>query len=271
MEKIGFIGYGAMGSMIVRGILRSGVLEESQMILATRTESKFTDLKESYPEVETAPNNIIVAEKSQKIFLLVNTGMVKEVLEEIIHHTSVETHIIYIAAGLSMENLEQVFPGKISKVIPSLTSEVNQGVSLVAHNQQVTNEDAEFVEKIFNAIGKVKMVNENEFGLGADLTSCAPAFISFIMMKFAETAQKRDIFTREEVEEMVTETLYGTAKLLHEKDMNFEDVITRVATKGGITEEGLKVLDRELTPLFDKLFQSTLKKYEKVETELNKK
>ena len=51
MEKIGFIGYGAMGSMIIRGILRSGVLEESQMIITTRTMSKLADLQKSYPDV----------------------------------------------------------------------------------------------------------------------------------------------------------------------------------------------------------------------------
>jgi pyrroline-5-carboxylate reductase len=269
MEKVGFIGYGAMGSMIIRGFLRSGVLDESQMIITTRTMSKLATLTESYPEVEIAPNNITLAERSQKLFILVNTGMVKGVLGEIIDHVSVKTHIIYISAGLTIQNLEKIFPGKISKVIPSLTSEVNEGMSLIAHNQQVTFEDAKFVENIFKTISKVKIVNENEFGLGADLTSCGPAFISFIMMKFAETALERDIFTTEEVEEMVTETLYGTARLLHEKDLKFEDVINQVATKGGITEEGLKVLDLELSPLFEKLFESTLKKYEKVEKELN--
>ena len=210
-----------------------------------------------------------MAEESQKLFIFVNTGMVQEVLGEIADIISFKTHIIYIAAGLTIENIENIFPGKISKVIPSLTSQVNQGISLVAHNQQVTVEDAEFVDKIFNSIGKVKHVNNNEFGLGTDLTSCAPAFISLIMMKFAQTALKRDVFTKEEVEDMVTETFYGTAKLLYEEDMNFEDVIVRVATKGGITEEGLKVLDAELGPTFDRLFNSTLKKYEKVENDLN--
>lgn len=168
-----------------------------------------------------------------------------------------------------MKNIEKVFPGKVSKVIPSLTSEVNEGISLVAHNLQVTPEDAEFVEKIFKSIGKVKIVNEEEFPLATNLTSSAPAFISFIMMKFTESALEHDIFTREEAEEMVTGTMYGTAKLLQEKDLTFEDVITRVATKGGITEEGLKVLDQGLTPLFDELFESTLGKYDQIEKQLD--
>jgi len=270
MGKIGFIGYGAMGKMIIHGILESGVLEESEMIITTRTLNKLVDLQESYPGVEIAQDNKSVAKKSSKLFLFVNTGNVKEVLEEIMDHLSVKTNIIYIAAGLTMENVEKVFPGKISKVIPTLTSEVHDGISLVAHNSQVTLEDAEFVEKIFKSIGEVKIVQEEEFTLGTNLTSSAPAFIAFIMMKFTESALKHDIFTREEAEEMVTETLYGTAKLLQKKDMAFEDVISQVATKGGITEEGLTVLDQGIAPLFDELFSTTLRKYDQLETRLNK-
>ncbi len=269
MEKIGCIGYGAMGSMIIRGILSSGVLAESDLIITTRTLHKLKDLEEAYPLVEIAPDNITVAQKSQKLFIFVNTGRVKELLEEIKDHLSHNTHIIYIAAGLTMENVEKIFPGKISKVIPSLTSEVGEGISLVAHNKQVEDVDAEFVEKTFKAIGKVKIVKEDQFGLGANLTSSAPAFISLIIMKFTESALKEGLFTRKEAEKMVIETLYGTAKLLQKTDMKFEDVITKVATRGGITEEGLDVLDRELPHVFDELFDITLKKYEKLENELN--
>jgi pyrroline-5-carboxylate reductase len=102
-----------------------------------------------------------------------------------------------------MKNVEKDFPQKDSKVIPSLSSEGDEGISLMAHNLQVTSEDAEFVEKIFKALGEVKIVNEEEFGLATDLTSCSPAFISFIMMKFVESARKQGTFTQEEAEEMV--------------------------------------------------------------------
>jgi pyrroline-5-carboxylate reductase len=270
MEKIGCIGYGAMGSMIIRGILSSGVLAESDLIITTRTLHKLKDLEESYPLVEIAPDNVTVARKSQKLFIFVNTGRVKELLEEIKDHLSHNAHIIYIAAGLTMENVEKIFPGRISKVIPSLTSEVGEGISLVAHNKQVEDVDAEFVEQTFKAIGEIKIVKEDQFGLGANLTSSAPAFISSIIMKFTESALKEGLFTQKEAEEMVIETLYGTAKLLQKTDMTFEDVITKVATRGGITEEGLDVLDRELPHVFDELFDITLKKYEKLENELHR-
>jgi pyrroline-5-carboxylate reductase len=196
MEKIGFIGYGAMGSMIIRRILYSGILDESNIVITTRTLSKLNQLQESHPLVEIAPDNATVARKSQKIFIFVNTGEVKGLIEEIKDYLTDKTHIIYISAGLTIENLEKVFPGKISKVIPTLTSEVKEGISLVAHNFRADEEDARFVEEIFKAMGEVKMVEKNQFNVGTNLTSSGPAFLSAILLKFTESALKEGYFTR---------------------------------------------------------------------------
>lgn len=48
-------------------------------------------------------------------------------------------------------------------------------------------------------------------------------------------------FSEEEATELVVQTLLGTAKLLCRKGTGIEEIIPKVATKGGITEEGLKV------------------------------
>jgi pyrroline-5-carboxylate reductase len=71
-------------------------------------------------------------------------------------------------------------------------------------------------------------------------------------------------WTEPEAEELAARTISNTAKLYGEKKMNFEQVIQRVATKGGITEEGVEVLREGLPPVFDKMFQAVQKKREKV-------
>jgi pyrroline-5-carboxylate reductase len=42
--------------------------------------------------------------------------------------------------------------------------------------------------------------------------------------------------------------------------MNFEEMVQRVATRGGITEEGVKVFRRRLPETFDEMFEATLNK-----------
>jgi pyrroline-5-carboxylate reductase len=68
---------------------------------------------------------------------------------------------------------------------------------------------------------------------------------------------------------MVLQTLYGTLRLMLEKKMGFEQVISRVATKGGITEEGVKVINNHMPSVFDELFDETLNKRNRVEEKIN--
>lgn len=260
MDKIGFIGYGSMGSMIIKGILDSNILEGERMVISTRSRNKLDDLEKNHPEIEIAPNNISLANKCQNIFIFVGTGEVKGVIEEIKHEISENTHIIYISAGLTIETFESKFKGKITKVIPSLTSEVGEGVSLVCHNAKVTFKDTEFVKTIFGSISSVKTIEEEDLEVASDLASCAPAFIAQIFREFASSGIRNSNLNKEEAEEMVIKTLYGTAKLIHEGNMNFDEVVTRVATKGGITHEGIKVLEKRTPLMFDELFQATYNK-----------
>jgi pyrroline-5-carboxylate reductase len=268
MEKVGFIGYGNMGSVILNGFLSSKAIKPDKVILSTRTKSKIDEIQNKYPEIEIAGNNRILASKSDLIFLLVGTSDVKDVLLEIKEFTSDNTHIVYISAALTMENVEGVFNGKVTKVIPSVTSEVFEGVSLVCHNLDVEYKEALYVNNLLSSIGDVKIVNEKDFDVGADITSCAPAFIARIFMEFSRRASLNSGFTRDEAEKMVIKTLYGTSKMLYENDIGFEELISNVATKGGITEEGIKGLDVMLPEIFKELFNITQNKHEIIKEEL---
>jgi len=59
---------------------------------------------------------------------------------------------------------------------------------------------------------------------------------------------------------MVLNTMIATGNLMLEKDMSYEEVVSRVATKSGITEEGTKVIYREFPETMEELFNNTLEK-----------
>ena len=59
---------------------------------------------------------------------------------------------------------------------------------------------------------------------------------------------------------MVLNTMSATGDLMLRKDMTFEKVVERVATKGGITEEGTKVVYEGFPGTADLLFAKTLEK-----------
>ncbi len=69
---------------------------------------------------------------------------------------------------------------------------------------------------------------------------------------------------------MVLITYLGTARLLQEKKRGLDELIARVATKGGITEEGLNILDEHLLFVFDELLEATLNKHQMVKSSMDR-
>jgi len=262
MFELGVIGYGSMGSMLLNGFLSRGVLTEDQIIVSTRTRSKLQAIKNRLPGITIADNNVAVAQQSKIVLLAVKPKDIKPVLDEIIGSLPREAHLIIISAGVTIDNVERVFKGKISKVIPSMTMEAGEGIALACHNDRVDEADAEKIEKWFGSIGTVKRIEESNFEVAGDLTSCAPGFLATVAQEFMKAGLRHGSLTKEEAEQMVIASLYGTAKLIAEKGMDFDEVISRVATPGGITEEGVKVLRAGLPATFDRVFDKTLDKQE---------
>lgn len=270
MDKIGFIGLGSMGGALLKSLLEYDAFVQQEVLVSTRTKEKIKDFRSSFPDVAIMDSNIELARESQTIFVGVKTGDVRDVLLEIKPHLQPDSHLITISGGLTIRNFAKIFNGKLTKIIPSLTCEIGQSVTLVFHNHKVTAQEASRIEQWLACLGLVKVIEEDHFEIGADLTSCAPAFFASILKHFVQAGLKHSRFTQQEVEEMVLMTFLGTAQLLREKKGGFDELISRVATKGGITEEGLKVLDENLPFVFDELLEETLNKHHRVKTEMDK-
>ena len=112
------------------------------------------------------------------------------------------------------------------------------------------------------AISTPVEIDESQFELLADLTSSAPAFFTAIMQEYASTAVLKGKISLELAEKLILQTMIGTTRILNPGGTNFDEIINRVATKGGITEEGIKILRERLPAVFSELLDTTLSKRE---------
>jgi pyrroline-5-carboxylate reductase len=273
-QKIGIIGYGNMGKMLLAKFARSKIIDESHLFIANRTFEKIKGLNEIYPRLNICYNNIDLAKNVDILFICVKPLEIKTVLTEIINHAKDDCHIISLNGSVLFKQLEQICSNtKISKVIPSVTAEVNQSVTLVCHNTVVEDEDKKYLRQLLECFGTVVEIPETEMGMGSELTSCMPGFIGAIFKVITDEAEKHTSINKSDIVKMVIETMYGTGKLLLEKEITFDDLINRVATKGGITEEGTKIIGEKLPETIDEMFKRTLEKRkmitEKVQNDFN--
>jgi len=266
-KKIGIIGYGSMGKMISSKFIELKIIPEPNMYISNRTFEKIMDLKTVYPLLNICKNNIDVAKNSDILFICVKPLEIKTVLLEIYNYIKDDCHIVSLNGSVLFKQLEQICVSrKISKVIPSVTAEINQSVTLVCHNANISNNDKKFLKILLECFGSIIEIPETEMGMGSELTSCMPGFIGAIFKVITNEAEKHTSISKKDVINLVIKTMYGTGKLLMEKDMTFEQLINRVATKGGITEEGTKIIEAEMPKIANELFEKTLEK-RKITTE----
>lgn len=267
--RAGVIGLGNMGSALAAGLLNGNALLPEQLMLANRSLDKAEAFHARYPGVQIAADNHALAKTCDIIFICVSSSQASTVLKDIspVHKS---THAVVVSGGLELANIEALFKGPSSRLMPSVTMEAGRGISLVCHGSNVAPEQMHALESMLSKTSKVKIVPEGQFGALADLTSCGPALISEMMHQFSLAGARHDGIDGSEAWEMVLETLVGTVLTL-EKGITVKGMEEKVATKGGITEQGLKVLAKELPVVLDHMMEATTAKRALVHGELSKK
>ena len=258
MAKTGFVGFGNMGSVLMKSLLASKGLLPQETWVYTRSPEKLKPLLDQYPQVKIAASAEDAARDSSHLFICTGTYDVKTVLEKAAPFASNGLHVITISAGLELAVLETVFPGKITRIMPTMLAEVNEGVTLIAHNEKVGAADSAALTALLGHVNEVVHVDESQFEIGSDLTSCAPAFIAEMITLYARAAEKHSHYSFQDADRMFKKTIAGTLKLLEQRKETSSDLVHRVATKGGSTEAGILVLRSALPEVFDTMLKKTI-------------
>jgi competence protein ComER len=260
--KAGFIGTGSMGSILIEAFIHSGAFHPDQIIASNRTLSKVQRLSETYPGLQAAESNIEVVNASDFIFLCIKPSEYKLVLDEIKPYTQSSQIIVSITSPILLKHLENQLTAKIAKVIPSITNYVLSGATLCIHGDRMLPEDKELLENLLAHISTPIRVSENYTRISSDLSSCGPAFLSYFIQKFIDAAVEETGIPIEEATQLVSEMALGTGKLLTTGGFTPASLQKRVSVPGGITAEGLRIMEGEINTMFNKVIHATHAKYE---------
>lgn len=246
-----------MGRMLLERFAEAGKAE--RLFVTNRTLEKIVEAPDEYTILAT---NAEVAECADILFVCVRFGDVKTVLEDIKGHTRKGALVVSLNGSIPFELMEKVADCKYAVVIPSLTAEINRSETLVSFQKTVDDEAKTTLKDLLSVIGNVIEIPESEIAICSELVSCMPGFVASIFDVVCEQARKYSTLEQDKIVRMVLETLSATSDLMLKNDMTFEEVVERVATKGGITEVGSRVIYDEFPPVADKMLAESLKKSE---------
>ncbi|WEK53095.1 MAG: late competence protein ComER [Candidatus Cohnella colombiensis] len=258
--KIGFIGTGNMGSLLIGAFIRAGIVQPTQVIASSRTLSKLRACEREHPGIQIASSNRQATVGAKYVFLCIKPLDYREVIEEIAPALSADQVVVSITSPVMLAQLEELLPCKVAKVIPSVVNSIGSGASLVMWGSRLTQLDRVELHQLLSAISRPIEIEESAVRAASDLSSCGPAFLAYVLEDFIVAAVLMGM-DRETATELAGEMMLGTARLLLERPCTPSELQAMVAVPGGITEAALQVLRKSTRGVFTQVLNTTHEKF----------
>jgi competence protein ComER len=258
--RLGFIGTGSMGSILIESFLTSKALLPNQMIASNRSPDKLMRLLEKYPGLKMAKTNSQTVQESDMIFLCVKPLEYKRVLDEIQSFLKDDQLLVSITSPVLISDLEKVVSCKVAKMIPSITNYVQAGASLLMFGTRCSAEDKDTLFHLVEKISHPILIDESITRVSSDIVSCGPAFFSYLLQQFISAAVNETQISENEAVFLTTEMIIGVAELISKGPFSLQTLQQRVCVPGGITWEGLKAL-QNAEQEFSELYRNTNEKF----------
>lgn len=267
MNKIGFIGGGKMANAIMKGIINSNWAKNSNIFVSDKNQDTLTSLKNNYGVCCFDENKEVV--KNAKIILLaVKPFVLCEVLNEIKDYITSEHVIFSIAAGISINTIENIL-GKVSvvRIMPNTPALVNEGMSAICKGNYARKEHVKIALDIFKNVGNVIESEEKYIDIITAISGSGPAFYYYIINEIAKAGENLGLDYNTCLK-LSAQTALGASKMILNSGITPEQLIINVTTPGGCTAVGNEILKEN--KISDVLFD-TINMTAKKANELGKK
>ena len=243
-EKIGVIGAGKIGSAILRGVIRAGLVHKDQVMASDVS----TALRESVAQelgIEVMPNNSQVCDFADIVILAVKPQIMDPVVKEIAKKLGKEKLLISVAAGVPLSRIEDNLAkgARVVRVMPNIPCVVGAGASCYAGGTHATAEDLEKVGLILNSFGIALPSEEKYLDAVTGLSGSGPAFVFLFIESLADGGVQVGL-SRDVALKLALQTVYGSAKMALESGKHLAQLKDEVTSPGGTTMAGLYALEK---------------------------
>ena len=241
-QKIAIIGAGNIAEALVSGLLQGQVAQPSQ-IFATDVANERLQHFETQYGVRIGSNNMEAVKEATIVILCVKPQVLDQVLDEL-EPPRRKPLIISVAAGVPIAKIQASMKWKASiiRVMPNTPSIVLEGATAIASGPGVSGKQLELCRAIFEAVGKVVIVEELHIDTVTGLSGGGPAYVYVFIEALADGGVKMGL-PRSVAQVLAAQTVLGGAKMVLNSGEHPGTLKDRVAAPGGTTIAGLHSLE----------------------------
>ncbi len=242
-RTLGFLGAGNMAGALIKGLLHAKVSAPDR-ILASDAKAERLELLHKTHGIRTTTDNHALVKESDVIVLAVKPQVVDKVLAQIGAEVRPGQLVISVAAGVPIAALEARFPAgvKVVRAMPNTPATALAGATAIAGGEHASLADLEVARALFEAVGRVVVLDESLLDAVTGLSGSGPAYVMLIIEALADGGVKVGLH-RDTALMLAAQTVYGSAKLLLETGEHPGRLKDMVTSPGGTAIAGLHTLE----------------------------
>ena len=242
-KKIGFIGAGNMGSAMIGGICRSGLVTPDQLMASAHTSATLEKLYRTYG-IGTTLSNQEVAATSDILFLAVKPNKFSEILPCLADVLKTDCVVVSVAAGWSISKIEALLGTgiKLVRAMPNTPALVGESMSALCHNANVTDAEFALIKQLFECFGKAESVPESMMDAVIGVSGSSPAYVYMFIEAMADAAVA-DGMPRPIAYTFAAQSVLGAAKMVLDTGKHPGELKDAVCSPGGTTIEAVASLE----------------------------
>lgn len=242
-RRLGFLGSGNMASALIQGLVHGGVVPPTH-ILASDVKTERLEQLEKEHGVRTTMDNHQLVRESDVVVLAVKPQVIDRVLTEVGKDFRADQLLVSVAAGVPIEALESRLPpgSRVVRTMPNTPATVQAGATAVAGGANATADDLRLARELFEAVGRVVVLDEALLDAVTGLSGSGPAYIMLIIEALADGGVKVGLH-RDTALLLAAQTVFGSAKLLLETGEHPGRLKDMVTSPGGTAIAGLHTLE----------------------------
>lgn len=236
------VGGGQMGRALIGGMLASRVVDPGSVHLVEPSDASQQWWVETHPEVRFFELGSAVAE-ADAVLLAVKPNVIPSVAQQESGFWAGKL-VISIAAGISLQQLSGwVGHERVVRVMPNTPSLVQAGASGYCCGDEVTPLDRDAIQRMLDSVGLAVEVDESQMAAVTGLSGSGPAYLCMVIEALADGGVLAGL-PRPLAMKLATQTVLGTAKMIHETGRHPGELKDAVASPGGTTIAAIAALEQ---------------------------
>ncbi|CQR45782.1 Pyrroline-5-carboxylate reductase [Paraliobacillus sp. PM-2] len=256
LNKIAFIGAGSMAEALIAGMIKAKMLTPDQITVTNKSnQARLKELLMKY-KVRTTSSTEKAVVGADAVIFAIKPKDITHALTEIKPFLQPSQLLISILAGtpiaLFTEKLQQDNP--VIRAMPNTSATIGYGATAMTAGKFVTADQLEQTKQLFETVGNVSIVNEEQMHVVTAVSGSGPAYFYYIV-EAMETAAIKNGLESDVAKDLIYQTILGAAEMLQQTDLEPYELRKNITSPNGTTQSGIEALmDHEV----DKGIEATI-------------